>query len=391
MSVQERRPIKVLQVGMTRNLGGLETYLIEQFRYLDVTNLHFDFVNITGEHRICFDEEIKTKQGKIFSVVSRHKNPLKHYYQWYALLKEHHHEYDVIIYNTNSLEYIFPLVIAKWFNIPVRIIHSHNAGFENSQGYIRKLLVELNTMLMNWSATDYFACSDKAGRWMFTDKAFYVVKNAIDSSQYIFNSSIRKQVREQLQISDNTIVCIHIGRFTYQKNHSLVVDIFNEYHKKNSDSILLLVGKNDESTSFLENTKEKIKLYGLQDAVKLLGMRHDVPNLMQASDLCLMPSIFEGFGIVAIEAQAASLPILVSNTFPNEVFISNYIDAVALDAPIDTWIQKIESLIQLGRFNQYDLIRDNGYEINQEIKILDSILESLIYRDFVKGRNYNRG
>lgn len=138
---RESRRLRVLQVGMTRNLGGIETYLIEQFRHLDKSKIDYDFVNITGEYSICYEDEILASGSKIFKVVSRHKNPLLHYWQWFNILLQNKGIYDVIVLNTNSLEYVFPLVLGKIFGIPVRVIHSHNSGFENKQGLARRLLV----------------------------------------------------------------------------------------------------------------------------------------------------------------------------------------------------------------------------------------------------------
>ena len=108
---RESRRLRVLQVGMTRNLGGIETYLIEQFRHLDKSKIDYDFVNITGEYSICYEDEILASGSKIFKVVSRHKNPLLHYWQWFNILSQNKGVYDVIVLNTNSLEYVFPLVL----------------------------------------------------------------------------------------------------------------------------------------------------------------------------------------------------------------------------------------------------------------------------------------
>ena len=151
MTNREPRVLRVLQVGMTRNLGGIETYLIEQFRHLDKTKIDYDFVNITGEYSICYEDEILASGSKIFKVVSRHKNPLLHYWQWFNILLQHKGVYDVIVLNTNSLEYVFPLVFGKVFGIPVRVIHSHNSGFENKQGLARRPLMRMNKRLLEWS------------------------------------------------------------------------------------------------------------------------------------------------------------------------------------------------------------------------------------------------
>ena len=372
---RESRRLRVLQVGMTRNLGGIETYLIEQFRHLDKSTIDYDFVNITGEYSICYEDEILASGSKIFKVVSRHKNPLLHYWQWFNILLQNKGVYDVIVLNTNSLEYVFPLVLGKVFGIPVRVIHSHNSGFENKQGLARRLLVGMNKKLLAWSANLRFACSSNAGNWMFGNHYFHVINNAIDSDKFIFNTNTRNNIRLELNIPLSTKVVIHIGRFSYQKNHDFLIDVFNKFQKKCPDCILLLVGKNDVSTPYLENIKYKIGEYGITDKVKFLGIRKDISLLMQAADICIMPSIFEGFGIVAIEAQAASLPIVVSDRFPDEIMISDYIRVISLEEDAEYWASNIVEFIQKKRTNNQIVIEDSGYEISKEIGRLTKIFE----------------
>lgn len=374
MTNREPHVLRVLQVGMTRNLGGIETYLIEQFRHLDKSKIDYDFVNITGEYSICYEDEILASGSKIFKVVSRHKNPLLHYWQWFNILLQNKGVYDVIVLNTNSLEYVFPLVLGKVFGIPVRVIHSHNSGFENKQGLARRLLVGMNKKLLAWSANLRFACSNNAGNWMFGNQSFHVIHNAINLKKYEFNKSVRDQIRYEENINDKDLAIITIGRFTYQKNHSFVIDVFNELQKKHTNAILLLVGKDDEFTPYLEDIKYKILEYGISDKVRFLGMREDVPKLMQAADICLMPSLFEGFGIVAIEAQAASLPTIISDQFPNEIDVSMYITRLSLDIGVKKWVEAIINSSKYNRVSCYEEIKEAGYDIGNETEHVKNLL-----------------
>nr|WP_054674422.1 hypothetical protein [Veillonella denticariosi] len=245
MTNREHKGLRVLQVGMTRNLGGIETYLIEQFRHLDTSRITYDFVNITGEYAICYEDEILGAGSKIFKVVSRHKNPLLHYWQWLTIAFKNRGVYDAVVLNTNSLEYVFPLVLGKLFHIPVRVIHSHNSGFENKQGGLaRRLLVGMNKKLLSWSANLRFACSRFAGQWMFVNKPYHVIYNAIDIHKYDADDSVRKAMRQSLGL-DRTLTLLHVGRFSYQKNHTFLLDIVREVHRIHPDSVLLLVGGYD--------------------------------------------------------------------------------------------------------------------------------------------------
>lgn len=370
---RESRRLRVLQVGMTRNLGGIETYLIEQFRHLDKSKIDYDFVNITGEYSICYEDEILASGSKIFKVVSRHKNPLLHYWQWFNILLQNKGIYDVIVLNTNSLEYVFPLVLGKIFGIPVRVIHSHNSGFENKQGLARRLLVGMNKKLLAWSANLRFACSQFAGQWMFKDNPYHVIYNAIDIHKYDADLIVREETRNALGLHTE-LTLLHVGRFSYQKNHSFLLDIFKEVHRIQSDSVLLLVGDTTEESEFLTEVKRKIKAYGLENVVRLLGRRDDVNKIMQAADVLVMPSFFEGLTVVGIEAQASDLPLLLSDTVTKELGLLPSTQFISLEAGPTAWAEAIVNSKQHNRQSRYEELKAAGYDIGNETERVEKLL-----------------
>lgn len=370
---RESRRLRVLQVGMTRNLGGIETYLIEQFRHLDKSTIDYDFVNITGEYSICYEDEILASGSKIFKVVSRHKNPLLHYWQWFNILSQNKGVYDVIVLNTNSLEYVFPLVLGKIFGIPVRVIHSHNSGFENKQGLARRLLVGMNKKLLAWSANLRFACSQFAGQWMFKDNPYHVIYNAIDIHKYDADLKVREETRNALGLHTE-LTLLHVGRFSYQKNHSFLLDIFKEVHAIQPDSVLLLVGDTTEESEFLTEVKRKIKEYGLANAVRLLGRRDDVNKIMQAADVLVMPSFFEGLTVVGIEAQASDLPLLLSDTVTKELELLPSTQFISLEAGPTAWAEAIVNSKQHSRQSRYEELKAAGYDIGNETERVEKLL-----------------
>lgn len=372
-----KRPLKVLQVGMTRILGGLETYLIEQYRHIDSKKLHYDFVNITGEYEICYAEEIRSKGSQIFSVPSRHKNPLGHYWGWIKILFKHR-GYDAIVLNTNSLEYVFPLFIGKIFNIPLRVIHSHNSGFENKQGLIRKTLVIVNDKLLDWSANLYFACSKKAGQWMFKNKPFHVIYNGIDCDPYRFNEVERRQMRSDLGLAIRDFAVLHVGRFSYQKNHKFLVDIFKKIIDKEPNTKLLLIGDTTEETTELKELRLKIKQLGLTENILFLGRRNDVHMIMKACDILIMPSLFEGLGIVAIEAQAANLPVCMSDVAAEELAISDTIEFISLASSAEEWADRAIKWKDYRRHDAYDVIKNSGFDIYSEVHRVEKLYEESV-------------
>ena len=373
MTNREPRVLRVLQVGMTRNLGGIETYLIEQFRHLDKSKIDYDFVNITGEYSICYEDEILASGSKIFKVVSRHKNPLLHYWQWFNILLQNKSVYDVIVLNTNSLEYVFPLVLGKIFGIPVRVIHSHNSGFENKQGLARRLLVGMNKKLLAWSANLRFACSQFAGQWMFKDNPYHVIYNAIDIHKYDADLIVREETRNALGLHTE-LTLLHVGRFSYQKNHSFLLDIFKEVYAIQPNSVLLLVGDTTEESELLTEVKRKIKEYGLANAVRLLGRRDDVNKIMQAADVLVMPSFFEGLTVVGIEAQASDLPLLLSDTVTKELGLLPSTQFISLEAGPTAWAKAIVNSKQHNRQSRYEELKIAGYDIGNETDRVEKLL-----------------
>ncbi len=367
--------IKVLEIGMTRNLGGLETYLMQQFRHLDRARVTYDFVNITAEHEIVFADEIKAAGSKIFGVVSRHRSPLRHYLQWLRLLWSTRGQYKAIVLNSNGLSYVFPIFAAMFFGIPMRVMHSHNSGFEINVGLARRILIAFNKILLSIAVTDRFACSKLAGKWMFGSKPFTVINNAIDCNQFRFDSKIRAEVRKKLGLEKNFVLG-HVGRFTFQKNHAFLIDVFNAAVKKFPDLILLLIGDAVEDQKFLDEARSKVAAYRLDGRVKFLGMRNDVRDLMQAMDCFILPSRFEGLPMVGIEAQAAGLPCLFSDAITRELEITRgAVQFIPLDS-IDGWIDAIGAARSIERRDTREEIAANGYDIEREIERLEKIFES---------------
>lgn len=369
--------INVLQIGMTENIGGMETYLIEYYRNLDRTKIRYSFVNITAERKMVFAEEIKHNGDSIYNVISRHRNPLKHYWQWMKLLVKHGKEYDALVLNACSLNYVFPLVAAKLFGIKKRIIHSHNSGDEVRMTFKRKLLVSFNKVLLRWAATDYWACSKLAGEWMFCDKLdFKVIHNAVNVTKFKFNPDIRRRLRNELKLSDKFVVG-NIGRFSFQKNHEFLIDIFKEVKEVCDNSVLLLIGDSDFDLACKDNVMRKIQEFSLEEDVFFLGMRNDINDLIQTMDCFVLPSRFEGLPVVGIEAQTAGLGCVVSDAVSTELKLTNLVTFVPLANSAKDWAEAILQFKGAKRQDISQLIKASGYDIREEsIKIIDNFAEN---------------
>lgn len=370
-----KNKVYILQLGMTKNIGGMETYLMSQYRKLDKEYVQYDFVNLSEEDQMAFSEEIEKNGSKIYSVPKRKYHPFLHYYEMMKILFYNRKKYKFIVLNTCHLYYIFPLFFAKFMQIPNRIIHSHNSNDEIKISFFRKILININKMLMHFSVTDYWACSEIAGKWMFRNRNFRVIHNAINVSDFVYNESIRQKVRTQLGLLKDEFVIGHVGRFSYQKNHDFLIDVFNEVHRRLPEAMLLLIGDAVEDKSYLNEVKQKVKELNLEENVRFLGMRNDVPEIMQAMDCFLFPSRFEGLGIVIIEAQTAGLPCYVSSVIPNEVKITNLVDFISLNESPENWAEKI---IKNKNYKRKDVSKEiikAGYDINTEIKKMQKFYE----------------
>lgn len=372
--------IHVLQIGMTKNIGGMETYLMAQYRNLDKDIIQYDFINLTEEYPIAFEKEIKNNGSKIYSVPTRRINPIMHYYKMVKILFKKRKIYDYIILNTCHLYYIFPLFIAKIIGIPNIIIHSHNSKDEIKIGFFRKIWIKFNKLLMNFSVTDYWACSDVAGKWMFGNKSFKIIHNAIKASEFVYDEKIRQKVRHELGISDDKFIVGHVGKFSYQKNHDFLIEIFNKIHEILPDAELLLIGSTVNDETYLNNAKEKVRKLNLEGNVKFLGLRKDVSKLMQAMDCFVLPSRFEGLPLVGIEAQAAGLPCFFSNTITNELAVTDLANYISLEETPEIWAKKIIKTKSIVRKNMLEEIRKKGYDIDIEINKLENFYRNRVLK-----------
>lgn len=353
---------RILHVVTYMGRGGLETMLMNYYRHIDRNKIQFDFLTHRS-FKADYDDEILSLGGRIFHV-SR-LNPFS--YKYKAELKSffaEHAEYSIIHVHQDCMSSVI-LKVAKECGVKIRIAHSHS----NFQDLNFKLFIKLfyKRKIVRY-ATHLMACSKSAGDWMFGKSSFQILNNAIDAHKYTYNIITRKRKREEFGIDEKTLVVGHVGRFSPPKNHSFIIDVFNALHKKNSNSKLLLVG-DGEGRSLIE---KKIKQLELQEHVLLLGKRTDVNEIMQAMDVFLFPSTYEGLGIVVIEAQASGMPCLISDKVANECKITNLVYRLRLKDDISVWVRNILRLSSIPRLDTYDEIMNNGFDIKQNVEFLQN-------------------
>lgn len=363
--------IKVLQVGLSYKVGGIETYLINYQKQLDKTKVSFDYINVFERAKKEFFYEELCKYSKVYTLPDYRKHPIKFTKELIKLNKEE--QYDVFHYNMNSACYLIPLLAAKMCKIKVIIAHSHNSS--SDKGLLKKILHNFNKKIIPLFANTYFACSELAGAWFFNKKIrksenYYIINNAINLEKFTYEETVRKKKRTELGISDDTIVIGHVGSFKKQKNHEFIIDIFNEYHKKNPNSKLLLVGIGP----LFENIKEKINNLKMNNSVILLGQRSDTANLYQAMDIFLLPSLYEGLPLVGVEAQAVGLKCFFSDVITKEVNISDNVTYIPLKDSASEWAEQILNANLTNRKS----VDASKFDIKENAKRLEEIYSKLM-------------
>lgn len=324
-------PIRILQVVTYMGRGGLETMLMNYYRHMDRSLVQFDF--LTHRHdKADYDDEIERLRGKIYHLprLVPWSPGYRHALNQFFLA---HPEYRIVHVHQDCLSSVI-LKAAKKSGVPVRIAHSHSSSQDKDIKYPIKLFYK---RFIPRYATQLFACGEDAGRWMFNGSDFKVLKNAIDVSSYKFQAERRALIRGSLGIPDNNLVIGHVGRFSYPKNHLYLLDVFASVHVKNPNTSLLLVGDGE----LRPQIEQKLQELGLKDAVILTGVRSDVPDLLQAMDIFVFPSLYEGLPVTLVEAQASGLPCVISSQIPVDCDLTTLIQRISLRENAMFWADKI--------------------------------------------------
>ena len=356
--------IRVLQVFGRMDRGGAEAMIMELYRHIDRTKIQFDFVVHTTD-KCSYDDEIISLGGRIYSVPTfTAKTVVKYKKAWNQLLLRHK-EWRIVHGHVRSTASIY-LRIANGLG-RYTIAHSHSV----SSGSGIKSVVK-NLLQKRIKADYYFACSNKAGEWLFgkeivNSDCYTILPNAIEVSKFAYNPIVRKQVRNEMNICDSFIVG-HVGSFYDVKNHVFLVDVFQRIKERCSEAILLLVGDG----YLFEDIKCLVEKKELTNYVIFTKTRTDVNRLLQAMDVFVFPSKFEGLGIAVIEAQTSGLPTVISNGVPEESILVNDLVAVKrLDETADQWANCILSMTSKQRKDHSKEIVEKGYDIKSTSRWLE--------------------
>lgn len=329
----EIRVIRILQIVNIMDRAGLENMLMNYYRVIDKDQVQFDFLT----HRPtegAFDQEIKKLGGNVYRAPRLYPHNYYAYFEFMRRFFLEHSEYRIVHSHIDAMSYL-PLLCAKKGHVPIRIAHSHSTSIDINYKYPIKQLFK---RLIPTVATDFVACSKEAGEYLFPKENVSIIPNAINISKFFFNEKTRCSVRKKLGIDDKFVVG-HVGRFTKAKNHEFLIAVFQRILVEHPNSFLLLVG----SGELKENIEKILDEHGLSDKAMILSNRDDVADLYQSMDVFLFPSLYEGLGMGAVEAQVSGLKCFISEKVPRDAKISA--ETVYLPLDINIWADNINAWI----------------------------------------------
>lgn len=363
--------------------GGVENFFLQYYSHIDHKKIHCDFAFCRGNSMGGREADPAFSNSDFIVFDSfKHNMALANYfslfYDLYTLLKLRN--YDIVHVNTGIVYIqITCLLAAKKAGIKTFISHSHSTLRELPTGgflakRIKMLFRTIFSKIIVKKSTMLFACGKEAGIQLFGFNAikrdnFYIIKNSFDTKTFLFDLETRVKMREKLKIGKDTMVIGTVGRLTKVKNPFFSLEVFKEVLDRNSNAKLLMIGDGD----LYKQVKERTDELGINNNTMLLGARSDVSDLMQAMDIYIMPSIYEGLGIAALEAQTSGLKCYLSNTIPEETIISDDVCTLSVDVSPAVWAERILREYSMDRDRKNGDVLKSGYDINESAVLLQEL------------------
>ena len=369
-------PLRVLFLFTILNRGGSETMVMNYYRHIDRSKVQFDFI-VHREESGAYEDEIEQLGGRIYRMIPLRPWKIPQYKRQIRQFFDEHPGYRIIHGLCSELGYFIYREAAKR-GIPVIIAHAQNSRAQFDWKWPFRWLLK---HLMRPYLTHNFTCGPEAARWLFGKhgaQTSIFLPNAINTSSFKFDENTRKKMRTDLSIDDNNLVIGHVGRFDRQKNHPFLLKVFIQFLKQHPNSLLLLVGSGgSEETS----VKCLVRDLHLEQSVRFLGSRTDIPHLLCAMDFFLFPSYMEGLGVAFVEAQCSGLPCLVSEGVPQCACMTDLVTRLSLkDNPIQ-WAKAINhQFINLYDRSVYaNIIAEAGYDVSKNAQWLQNFYLSCLH------------
>lgn len=333
--------------------SGIPNVIVNLLKAMNRSNMKIGYVSINKPDEY-YENTLKELGIDLYVVQRKITNPVAYVRSLSRIAKN----YDIMHVHGNSATMVLELIAAKFAGVKLRIAHSHNTTCK--QKLIDKAFRPLFYSLLNGR----MACGKEAGEWLFKKKPFIIVNNGIIVKKYSFSSDLGDQVRSKYGFQDKFIIG-HVGNFNEQKNHLFLIDVFYEYHKINPSSVLFLIGDGP----LKEKLEQKVKSLHLQQSVVFVGSVSNPEYYLNAIDLIVMPSLFEGLPLTMIEEQANGLQILAADSITSDANIAGQVTFKSLQDGTDSWATKIKDMKIFIRRDSTNseisetLIREAGYDI----------------------------
>jgi len=355
---------KVLHMVYGFNGGGVGFVIANYCTRRPLEGISFDIVGENPGVKPLLHDTFKEAGFNVYYVIPKKINLLKNIKQMYRGIRSN--KYDAVHIHFEEWSFLY-LGIAKFCGVPIRICHAHMAY---TPGAKEKVHYKIFRFLLNKWATLRIACSKDAGNHLYGRHPFIVLNNAIDTEKYRYNPEVRAKVRKELNLEGKYVVGV-VGRLSYQKNPLFTLEIFKEIYEKDKNAVLMLVGQGE----LTEHVKVRVCQLGLENAVMFMGLRTDVAELLQAMDVFVLPSRWEGLGIVYVEAQAAGLQTFATDeVVPKEACMSeDLMTFVPKEASPRMWAEAILRKKDCDRIDVIDKIIEKGYDITNEVDNLEKI------------------
>ena len=360
-------PIRVLQVIGSMNRGGAETMIMNLYRKIDREKIQFDFV-VHTDKPCAYDDEILFLGGRIWHCPRFAGSNVFSYRRWWnAFFTEHASDYPVVHGHIGSSAAVY-LKAAKKSGL-FTVAHSHSSGTDHSaRSFLYRAFSYPTRHIADW----FFACSiavgvDRYGQAVVDSSRFRILNNAIDTVAFRYEEDTRRQIREELGVADSLVVG-HVGRFDAVKNQPFAVRSFQALTEKHPDARLLLVGNGAEKPE----VEALVRTLDLSDRVIFTGVRADVALLLQAMDVFLFPSIYEGLPVTLVEAQCAGLPCVISDTIPPDCIVTEglVVQKSLNDGPI-SWADQLLACAAIQRTDHSQEIIAHGFDVNDTARKLE--------------------
>lgn len=362
------KKIKVLHVMAGADAGGISSVVVNYYSHINRSKVHFDVALTTNVDGIN-GQRLRSLDANIYKIALKSIDREAYVNDIKTLLIKY--KYDAIHVHENDTSWV-ALKAAKEVGVKIRIAHAHNAGPLSFDLY-QKLRRWIGYIFNAYYATNLIACGEKAGIYTFgkiniKTKGVTILPNAIDTELYSYNENLREQVRGELGVKDKLVVGM-VGRVTHQKNNVQAISLFNEIQKEISNAILVMAGDGED----MLKTKIAIDNFDLSDKVLCLGNRSDVSRLLQAYDVFILPSLYEGFPVAAVEAMATGLPCLLSNTITPELSFGTSVRYLSLSND-KAWAYAAKEFVNdNGRESRQNEFKNSGLDIRNTASMLENI------------------